>query len=83
MAVPKSNEMIFMNLPVETCIANAKRRPWEPHKYESKKAQDANLEMLIDWIAQYPERIDTFSEVAHNELYEKYSGRKSMIKYNK
>ncbi len=81
-AVPKSNEIIFMNLPVETCIANAKSRPWEPHKYESKEAQDANLKMLIDWIAQYTERVDTFSEVAHNELYEKYSGKKSMINCN-
>jgi len=83
MAVPQSNEIIFMNLPVEACIANAKSRPWEPHKYDSKKAQDANLEMLIDWIAQYSERVDTFSEVAHNELYEKYSGKKTMINSNK
>jgi adenylate kinase family enzyme len=83
MAVPVSNEIIFMNLPVETCIANAKSRPWEPHKYESKEAQDANLGMLIDWIAQYPGRVDTFSEVAHNELYEKYSNKKSMINCNK
>ena len=83
MAVPKYDEIIFMNLPVETCIANAKSRPWEPHKYESKESQDANLEMLIDWIAQYSERVDTVSEVAHNELYEKYSGKKSMINCNK
>ncbi|WP_300667844.1 hypothetical protein [Desulfoluna sp.] len=83
MAVPESNEIIFMNFPVETCIANAKSRPWEPHKYESKEAQDANLGMLIDWITQYPERVDTFSKVAHNELYEKYFRKKSMMDGNK
>ena len=47
-ALPFSNEIIFMNLPIETCILNAKNRNWEPHKYESKEAQDANLDMLID-----------------------------------
>jgi adenylate kinase family enzyme len=29
------SEVIFMNLPVELCIKNAKNRPWESHKYES------------------------------------------------
>jgi adenylate kinase family enzyme len=39
-----SSEVIFMNLPIEDCISNAKSRPWEPHKYESKQAQDENLD---------------------------------------
>ncbi|MFT5571526.1 MAG: adenylate kinase family enzyme [Cryomorphaceae bacterium] len=81
-ATAESTEIIFMNLPVATCISNAKKRPWEPHKYASKEAQDANLEMLIAWIAQYPERQDSFSMQAHNELYEKYLGKKSMILRN-
>ena len=77
-----SSEIIFMNLPVEACIANAKSRPWEPHKYESKEAQDKNLAMLIDWISQYTKRTDTFSMVAHQELYDNYSGQKRMINTN-
>ena len=71
-----------MNLPIETCIANAKARPWEPHKYESKKAQDKNLEMLIGWISMYSERTDTFSAFAHNRLYKQYAGKKSMVTSN-
>ena len=82
LALPFSNEMIFMNLPVEACIENAKSRPWEAHKYESKAAQDANLDMLIDWISQYAERSDTLSQVAHNRLYENYSGKKRMLNCN-
>jgi len=82
LAASKSNEIIFMNLPIDDCIANAKERPWEPHKYESKEAQDANLEMLINWITQYSIRTDTFSESAHKELYEKYSGKKTMLSSN-
>lgn len=77
-----SNELIFINLPVELCIENTRKRPWEPHKYESKEAQDSNLAMLIDWIAQYPDRADTFSKASHTALYERYPGKKSMITYN-
>ena len=75
-ALPFSNEIIFMNLPIETCIVNAKNRPWEPHKYGSKEEQDANLEMLIDWISQYNKRADTFSEQAHRALYDSFQGNK-------
>lgn len=82
MALPSSSEIVFMNLPIKLCIENAGKRPWEPHKYESKEAQDNNLEMLIGWISQYSERNDTFSEVAHKDLYEKYSGKKRAVTSN-
>lgn len=82
MAVPFSNEIIFMNLPAKMCIENAYKRPWEPHKYESKEAQDKNLEMLIAWIGEYSERTDTCSEPSHKALYEQYSGDKRMVSGN-
>lgn len=75
----EASDMIFLNLPVEDCIANARQRPWEPHKYPSKDAQDANLEMLIDWIAHYETRSDTFSLAAHQALYDAFSGCKQMF----
>jgi adenylate kinase family enzyme len=77
-----SSEIIFMNLPIEACIDNAKKRPWEPHRYESKEAQDANLDMLVDWISQYNQRVDTFSEVSHRSLYENFQGKKTMYVSN-
>lgn len=76
------SEMIFLNLPVEACIENARSRPWEPHKYETREAQDANLEMLIDWISQYPHRSDTFSRSAHEALFDQFDGHKSMFTRN-
>jgi adenylate kinase family enzyme len=89
MAVAESNEMIFMNLPINACLANTRNRPWEPHKYESKQAQDANLEMLLSWVSQYSERTDTysertdtFSESAHYDLFVKYPGKKTMFTSN-
>jgi adenylate kinase family enzyme len=81
-ALRYSNELIFMNLPVEMCIENARKRPWESHKYKSKAAQDSNLDMLIGWISEYTKRVDTFSQAAHSSLYEQYAGNKRMVTSN-
>lgn len=78
----KADEVIFLNLPISTCITNAKNRPWESHKYQSKEAQNANLDMLIDWISNYTYRNDTFSKVAHDKLYEDFLGKKVMYLSN-
>lgn len=76
LATPLATEAIWLNLSVEDCIANARARPWEPHKYESKKEQDANLPMLIDWIEAYETREDTFSYAAHQALFRDFAGIK-------
>jgi adenylate kinase family enzyme len=78
-----ADKIIFMNLPVELCQANARARPWEPHKYPSKEAQDANLSMLLDWIADYPRRDDVFSQHAHQRFYDNFKGEKELILDNK
>lgn len=78
----QATEIIFMDLPIAACIENAKSRPWEPHKYESKQAQDANLEMLINWIADYERRTDTFSRQAHFQFYQQFLGKKRRIESN-
>lgn len=77
-----ADEVIFLDLPVEQCIANAKRRPWEPHKYESKEAQDDNLTMLLEWISRYPVREDNFSRAAHRALYDAFVGTKKIYTSN-
>ncbi|MDN3637378.1 shikimate kinase [Simiduia curdlanivorans] len=82
LAQGSAEKIIFLDLPVADCIANARNRPWEPHKYESKAAQDANLAMLIDWISQYPTRTDTFSRQAHLNLYEAFTGEKEQRRSN-
>ncbi|MEW6999359.1 AAA family ATPase [Colwelliaceae bacterium BS250] len=79
---PKADKVIFLNLPASACVENAKNRPWEPHKYKSKEAQDENLDMLIDWISQYTSRNDTFSKVAHEKLFEEFQGKKTMYVSN-
>jgi len=77
------SEVVFLNLAIDACIANAKKRPWEAHKYKTKAEQDANLSMLIDWITQYESRNDAFSKAAHQKLYEQFKGKKREIIENK
>jgi adenylate kinase family enzyme len=77
-----ANEMFFLDLPIDTCIKNAEQRPWEPHKYLSKQAQDENLVMLIQWIKDYETRTDSFSKKAHQTLYDSFTGKKTLIHNN-
>ena len=81
-ALQHATEVVFLNPGVDVCVANAKARPWEPHKYESPAAQDANLEMLIDWIKQYDQREDEFSYAAHRRLFDSFQGSKREFRSN-
>ncbi len=78
----EATEIIFMNLSIDQCIDNARRRPWEPHKYPSKEAQDSNLPMLVDWITDYMTRQDVFSYQSHLLFYKQFTGKKTMLTRN-
>ena len=67
---------IFLDLPVAECQANARKRPWEPHKYASKEAQDAKLDMLLAWIAEYPDRDGVLGRKSHEALFDSFAGAK-------
>jgi cytidylate kinase len=73
---PQATTLVFLNPGVDACIEHARQRPWEPHKYNSKAAQDANLEMLIAWIRGYDARTDELSLSAHRTLFEGFAGEK-------
>ena len=75
-ALPRTTRVVFLNPGVAACIANARARPWEPHKYASKEAQDASLDMLIGWIQEYERRSDEFSLAAHRALFDGFAGDK-------
>ena len=68
----QADQMLFINSGVQACIDNCYSRPWEPHKYKSKQAQDANLEILINWIRDYEIREDEFSLVSHQKLFDAF-----------
>ncbi|EPJ49926.1 MAG: hypothetical protein OFPI_21860 [Osedax symbiont Rs2] len=77
-----SDQAIFLDLSVKACIENAKKRPWEAHKYPSKQAQQRNLPMLLQWITDYYSRQGCFSHSAHLEFYQQYQGEKRIIREN-
>ena len=77
-----ANELVFLNPGAETCVQNARNRPWEPHKYSSPEAQAATLEKLVDWIRQYDQREDEYSLMAHRRLFENFSGKKREFRSN-
>ena len=72
LVLPFCTFLVFLNPGVEACVHHARMRPWEPHKYPSKAAQDANLQMLIGWIAEYGNRTDVLSLAAHRSLYDRF-----------
>ncbi len=77
--LPRCTRLVFLNPGIDACVANARLRPWEPHKYASKEAQDANLEMLLGWIRDYDTRGDVFSLAAHRALFDAFDGEKSEL----
>lgn len=76
------SEIIFLNPGIEACVENCRRRPWEPHKYPSREAQDANLQMLLDWVREYETRGDEFSLSAHRALFDAHEGKKVEYRSN-
>lgn len=79
-AASRCTELVFLDPGADVCIEHARARPWEPHKYTSKEAQDANLPMLIDWIRAYETRTDEFSRQAHRALFESFPGAKREVR---
>jgi adenylate kinase family enzyme len=74
--LPRCTRLLFLNPGFDGCIANARARPWEPHKYASQQEQDANLEMLVGWIRDYDVRRDVFSLDSHRRLFDDFAGAK-------
>jgi SAM-dependent methyltransferase len=75
-----ATELIFLNPGVEACVRQCRARPWEPHKYATREAQDANLAMLIAWVRSYPSRADACSLDAHRALYDAFAGSKREVR---
>lgn len=74
--LPYATEIRFLNPGIETCVMNARARPWEPEKYSCKEDQDARLDFLIDWIRDYEVRTDEYSLARHRRLYDSFNGPK-------
>lgn len=77
-----ANEIIFLNPGNKICIERCKSREWEPHKYESRDAQDKNLDMLMEWVTEYDKREDQTSLKSHKSLFSSFLRKKIEIRNN-
>jgi adenylate kinase family enzyme len=69
-------ELVFLNPGLEACLANNRRRPWEPHKYASLEQQNGMLQALQAWVAGYYVRQDSWSYAAHRRIFDAHRGAK-------
>jgi adenylate kinase family enzyme len=70
-------ELLFLNPGLEACLAHNRGRPWEPHKYASRAAQDAMLDNLQAWVAGYYDREDQWSYQFHRRIFDSFEGVRS------
>ncbi|NII10027.1 shikimate kinase [Oleiagrimonas sp. C23AA] len=73
--------LVFLNPGIEACLQHCRRRPWEPHKYASAEAQQANLGMLLDWVRDYPLREDACGLRAHRQVFDQHRGPRREIRH--
>jgi adenylate kinase family enzyme len=61
------------------CVKHCRARPWEPHKFESKTAQDEHLSSLLTWVSEYYTRDGDMSLAAHAACFDRYNGAKTRV----
>lgn len=66
--------LCWIDAGVEACVAHARARSFEPHKFGSPEQQDAQLADLIAWIRGYPDREGDLGRRAHAALFASYPG---------
>jgi adenylate kinase family enzyme len=77
--LPFSPTLVFLDPGKTQCISNCRSRPWEPHKYTSKAAQDERLPFLLTWVRQYYSRGGEMSHFSHAATYAAYLGPKYLF----
>ncbi|MDZ4401799.1 hypothetical protein [Prosthecobacter sp.] len=75
-AAKHGTELRFLNPGVETCIANARNRPWEPSYCESAEEQQRLLDPLIEFIRLYETRDDEYGLARHRAIFAVHNGPK-------
>jgi aminoglycoside phosphotransferase (APT) family kinase protein len=75
-ALDRCTELVFMNPGLAACLANDRRRPWEPHKYDAPADQERMLAPLLAWVESYYTRSDPQSYAFHRRLFDAHAGAK-------
>ena len=69
-------ELVFLNPGLAACLENNRRRPWEPHKYDSAEEQARGLPFLLAWVEEYYTRDGPRSYAFHRRLFDGYGSAK-------
>jgi adenylate kinase family enzyme len=78
-ALPAASELVLLDPGQAVCVDHNRRRPWEPHKYDSAEAQDRMLPFLLQWVADYYRRDDARSLAYHRRLFDAHPGAKRAL----
>lgn len=74
LALPACSELVLMNPGLEACLENNRRRPWEPHKYDTAADQERMLPALLAWVEGYYTRTDPRSYAFHRRVFDAFAG---------
>lgn len=74
--LPSAQFLVFLNPGIEVCERHCRERPWEPGKFDTDAAQQAQLPALIDWLRGYAERADACGLARHRLLFDAFAGAK-------
>ena len=77
--LPHGPLLIFLEPGQDVCIANCRNRPWEPHKYRTKREQDDHLEDLLGWVRSYYDLDGSMSLAGHRAVFDAYAGPKRLV----
>ncbi|KQW80437.1 hypothetical protein ASC89_10205 [Devosia sp. Root413D1] len=72
-ALPRASEFIFLDLPVEECLDNVRRRG------NQGGGSEASFAALLAWVAEYPTRSNANSRQAHQQLWDGFEGTKYVL----
>jgi hypothetical protein len=73
-AIPRATTLIWLDLPVEGCIANLRRR-------EGLRDRDAaSFTELLAWAGDYPQRQTSSSFAGHERLFAAFPVRKLRLR---
>lgn len=75
-ALPRCDALWFLNPGVAVCLEHCRRRPFEPDKFSSPAAQQAQREALLAWVRTYETRDDEYGLSAHRRLFDGCNGPK-------
>ena len=75
-AAAHCTELRFLNPGAEVCVANARRRPWEPGYCTSPEEQQRLLGPLIEFIRGYETVADEYGLTRHRAIFAAHRGPK-------